>query len=54
MGKGIENEGQKEKESDGKVTEKKLTVGATIKIVVLTIFALIGFFGLWGLFFFLF
>jgi len=35
------------------VTENKLTVGALVKIVVFTILALLGFFGLWAYIFFL-
>jgi len=35
------------------VTEKKLTVGTAIKIVVFTVLALIGFLVLWGITFFL-
>jgi len=35
------------------VTEKKLTVGTAIKIVVFTVLALAGFFVLWGITFFL-
>lgn len=35
------------------MTEKKLTVGTAIKIVVFTVLALIGFFVLWGITFFL-
>jgi len=35
------------------VTEKKLTAGAFIKIVVFTVLACVGFFVLWGITFFL-
>ena len=35
------------------MTEKKLTVGTAIKIVVFTVLALIGFFVLWGIIFLL-
>ncbi|TET21000.1 hypothetical protein E3J74_00365 [Candidatus Bathyarchaeota archaeon] len=35
------------------MTEKKLTVGTAIKIVVFTVLALIGFFALWGITFLL-
>ena len=47
-------EGQKENKKEViQVTEKKLTVGTAIKIVVFTVLALIGFFALWGITFLL-